>query len=357
MRDRHRSKTIKASNVFLDTEVFVEANFSYKSPRLTSLAELARSGRIRVFLTEITVREINAKIKELVERAAAARPPSILRNSSLPQVRALFEPLDTAEVGKDLVGQLEGFIKDAVITVLPVEDKILAPVLDNYFNRLPPFGLGKKKAEFPDALALETLKEWCRVEGRSMAVVTRDEGVKAACSDDGPLHHFVELPKYLDAVASEEEALSDFIREMILLHGKEVLEKAKEAFPYLGFYLTDQDGEVGDVELTDIDFDEEVEIISLKADEAIIEMPATLIFQADISYYDPGTGSYDHEEGVLLFQDTVEATVTREAHRSVAVKVTFVNLDPESFEVHSVWFEGKQDIGVRSDYDEGWPYK
>jgi hypothetical protein len=348
---------LKAANVFLDTEVFVEANFSYKSPRLASVAELSKNGRIRVYLTEITVREIKAKIKELIERAAAVRHHSILRNSSLPQVRVLFEPLDTTEIEKDLVGQFEAFIKDATITILPVKDKFLGPVMESYFNRLPPFGIGKNKAEFPDALALETLREYCRVEGCGMAVVTRDGGIKAACSDHGPLYHFEQLPEYLDTVASEDEVMSSFIREMILHHDKEIFEKAKKAFPYLGFYLNDVDGDVQEVELTDIDFDGDVEIISLTANKASIEVPATLNFMAFISYYIPGTGTYDSEDDVIFFPETAETTVTRSAHRNVAVDVTFENLSQESFRIEEVWFEGKQDIGVRSDYDEDWPYK
>jgi hypothetical protein len=231
----------------------------------------------------------------------------------------------------------------------------LGAVLDSYFKRLPPFGLGKNKAEFPDALALETLKNWCRREGRGMAVVTRDEGVKATCSEHGPLYHFEDLPKYLDAIVSEDETLSAFIREMIQGHDDEIFDKATEAFPNLGFYLDDQDGDVNHVELTEIEYDGEVEMISLAADKAIVEMPATLTFDADISYKKAGTGVWDGEDKVLLFQETAEETVTETAHRSVAVEITFEALEPKSFQIRRVWFEGKQDIPVKS--DEGWPYK
>ena len=348
---------IRASNVFLDTEVFLEANFAYASPRLTSVRGLAGSDRIHVFLTTLTVREIKANIREAIQRAANTRLPPILRNSSSSRVKVLFEPLDAAEIETELFSQLDEFIKDARVTVLPIEGEVLGPVLDDYFDRLPPFGLGKNKAEFPDALVLETLKEWCRVEDRGMAVVTRDEGVRAACSDAGPLFHFEDLPRYLNAVASENDVLSTFIREMIVRQDREVFEKARIAFPYLGFYLSDQDGDVENVELTDIDYDGDIAIISLTAEQAIIEMPATLKYTADVSYSVPGTGSFDAEDRVLLYQDTAAATVTRGAHRSVAAEVTFADLDPESFEVHSVWFEGSQDISVTSDFDEGWPYK
>jgi hypothetical protein len=285
------------------------------------------------------------------------RPHPILRNSAIPRVKSLFKPINAIAIENEFLSQLEEFIKHACITVLPLEGTIIGAVVDTYFNHLPPFGAGKNKAEFPDALALEALKQWCRVQGRSMAVVTRDEGVKAACSDAIHLYYFEDLPQYLDAVSSENETLSAFIRGMVPHHHKKIFKKAKKAFPGLGFFLTDQDGDVEQVELISIQYDSEIKIISLTVDEAIIEMPATLTYKANVSYYEPGTGYYDSEDGVYFLQDTVEAKVTRTAHRSIGVEVTFEDLDGESFQVHSAWYEGKQDIGVRSDYDEDWPYK
>jgi hypothetical protein len=350
----------KASNVFLDTEVSVDANFNYKSPRLTSLADLARDGRIRVFLTEITLLEIRANIRTAVERATAPpRPEPILRNSMLPRVRALFESIAPAEIELEFLNQLEAFIERAGVTVLPLEDKILRPVVVSYFKRLPPFGSGKNKAEFPDALAIETLREWCRAHGRSMAVITRDRGVRAACSEEGLLYHFEDLPKYLDGVASDNEARSSLIREMVQRseHKTKIFEKARVAFPELGFFLSDQDGDVEQVVLMKIEYEGQIDIISLSLYEAIIEMPATLTFTADVSYYEPGTGYYDSEEKVLLFQELRETNVTGTAHRKVAAQIWFEDGDPESFKIQDVWFEGKHDIAVMSDYDEDWPYK
>ena len=44
--------------VFLDTAVFIRANFDYKSARFKSLMTLASTGRIDVFLTELTLRRL-----------------------------------------------------------------------------------------------------------------------------------------------------------------------------------------------------------------------------------------------------------------------------------------------------------
>ncbi len=357
MADSADGKTIKASYVFLDTEVFIEANFNYNSHRFTSLADLAASGRIRVFLTEITLREIKANLREAIDRAATTRPHPILRNSSLPAVERLFESLDSNAIEVELLTQLLNFLKRAEVNVLAIEGDILAQVLDDYFSGVPPFGSGKNKAEFPDALALAALKQWSQAQGHALAIVTRDDGVRAACYAEDSLYHFEDLAKYLDAVSSENETLAAFIREMIPLHNEKIFDKAKEAFPQLGFVLTDQDGDVDEVELTSIDLDEDVEIISLTPNQAIVELPASLTFKADVTYDEPGTGTYDSEDRVMLFQDTVDETVERTAHRSIGVEVTFEDLDPDSFQVHGVWFEGSQDIDVESDFDKDWPYK
>jgi hypothetical protein len=355
MAKQNKAK-IKTSNVFLDTEVFVEASFNYNSARLVSVIDLAKTQRVRVFLTDLIIREMKANIVDAVERAiAASRPQPIFRNSSLPEVKALFQRLDADEVEKDFFRQLKAFTKKGNITILSVKNEFLSPVLDNYFKRLPPFGISKNKAEFPDSLNLETLKEWCRTQEQNMAIVTRDQGIKAACSDDGPFYHFEDLPKFLDAVASENKALSGFIRKMIRRHDDEILEKAKDAFPNLGFYLEDQEGDVDCVEVTDIEYDGAIEIISLATHKAIVEMPATITFDAEISYDDPNTGIWDSEDKVLLFQETKEERVTSTVHRSVAVEMTFQPLRPSSFQIRRVWFEGKQDIPVES--AEGCPYK
>jgi hypothetical protein len=354
MAKQNKAK-IKTSNVFLDTEVFVEASFNYNSARLASVTELARTQRIRVFLTDLIIREIRTNIQDAVERAiAASRPQPIFRNSSLSQVKALFNGLDTGEVEKDLFRQLDAFIEKSDITILRVKNKFLGPVLDNYFKRLPPFGIGKNKAEFPDSLNLETLKEWCRTQKQNMAVVTRDHGIQAACSDGGPFYHFEDLPKFLDAVASENKALSGFIRKMIRRYDDEIFEKGKDAFLNLGFYLDDQEGDVDSVNVTYIEYDGEIEIIWLATHEAIVEMPAMITFDAEISYDDPNTGIWDSEDKVLLFQETKEKTVTSTVHRSVAVEMTFQPLKPSSFQIRRVWFEGN-DIPVES--EQGWPYK
>ena len=93
--------------VFLDTEVFVRENFNYKSTRFKSLMSLASAGRIQVFLTDLTLREIETSIRSHVDGAVASvKPGPVLKNSDLPRVKGLCGKLDVARIRDELVGQL-----------------------------------------------------------------------------------------------------------------------------------------------------------------------------------------------------------------------------------------------------------
>ena len=147
--------------VFLDTEVFVHENFDYKSPRFRSLMTLALAGRIQVFLTDLTLREIEANIRSRVNEAVVSiRPNAVLRNSGFPRVRALFEKLEVARIQEELVSQLEKYLKAAKVTVLKVPPIVLPLVLDAYFERQPPFGVGKKTLR-DGLLELNSRTHWC----------------------------------------------------------------------------------------------------------------------------------------------------------------------------------------------------
>ena len=330
--------------VFLDTEVFIRGNFDYKSARFKSLMTLASTGRIKVFLTELTLREIEANIQSRVDAAVTSiRPEPVLENSNLPHIKALFDRLDTAPIQQELVGQLKKYLKAAKVNILAVPPDVLPLVLDAYFKKQPPFGPGKNKAEFPDALVLETLREWCAENELNMAVVSPDQGVKAACAEDDALHQFDDIAKYLDALFASDEALSSFVREMILAAHGPIFEKAKEKFPYHGAILVDENGEVEKIELTDVKFCEEpedVEIISLDPDKAEVELAVSMTFRAELSY----------EDQVMMIQDEVNTTVEQEIEGTIGVEVGFKSLDPQSFEVKRVWFEGDQNIEVYSNH-------
>ena len=52
----------------------------------------------------------------------------------------------------------------------------------------------------------------------------------------------------------------------------------------------------------------------------------------------------------MMIQDEVNTTVEQEIEGTIGVEVGFKSLDPQSFEVKRVWFEGDQNIEVYSNH-------
>ena len=201
-------------NIFLDTAVFVEANFNYSSKRFRDIASFGARGLIQVLLTDVTVREIRAKLKEAVKRALpGVETKAILKNSTLPEITKRRDPVAQEAVEKELLEELldqfEQFLKDANVKILKFEAEGILEVFDDYFDLKPPFGIGKNKAEFPDACSLNALRKWCEAENDEVAVVTRDNGIAAACITNDYFHHFIDLTGYLNSIAPNDDTKSD----------------------------------------------------------------------------------------------------------------------------------------------------
>lgn len=128
---------------------------------------------------------------------------------------------------------------------------------------------------------------------------------------------------------------------------------AKKAFGNHGALLMNQDGEVDELLLEDLTFgdSEDFEMISLEADRAVAELDVVARFSASITYNRQGTGTYDSEDGVMLFQDEVDESVEDDHDTRLAVEVTFSGFDPASFRVVNASFEGEDTIKVYADED------
>ncbi len=282
---------IVPSTVFLDTEVFIGAHFDYGSRHLRSILEYSTSGALVPFLTDVTLREIRGNIRECLREALPVKTDRILANSALPEVRALHTQVSVESVEAELVQQLDDYLAAIKAVVLPVESDVLKPVLDRYFESRPPFGAGKRKAEFPDAFAVEALSAWCYEQETLMAIVTRDRGVLEYCQQATVLVGFDGVAAYLDALASLDAARSQHVRDSVWTFESEIREGVWDVFPTLTVTATagGAHAEVGRFHLEDIEFCGDPDIVYLAGAEASVELPVVFRVVADVGYMDHGS--------------------------------------------------------------------
>ena len=174
---------METRNVFIDTSIFINHNYNYRSTVFQNFVRLARDERAKVFITDITIREIEAHIEADISASTQASSQfksdaRILRNIDQPEINALFSDIDEPSAIDELKQQLQEFLRYVKATILPTTDVDIAAVFNKYFSKQPPFSEGKKKYEFPDAFVLEALEQWCDDQDELLYVVSTDNDLK-----------------------------------------------------------------------------------------------------------------------------------------------------------------------------------
>ena len=347
--------------VSLDTQVFVTAGFCLNSKTFQSLIGHFASGRLHLLMSDITVREVRARIKKAVAAEALLQRQfcnqvNVLHNSSLPAVKAGILKFDEEAIADDLCAQFDHFLAQCHAKILDSGSLSADVVLDKYFAGEPPFGnKEEKKFEFPDALAIQALSEWAEDHEEHMLVISDDKLFREACKSAPGLYPKRTLGELLDQVASDDQAPAQFLRSQTLAHLDTIEKQATEQFEQLDFWVEDEEGEA-QVEVTDIRLQGEPEILQIDGEDAVIQLTFEASYKAKLHYVDSATVVYS--EGDLVYSEDCNEEVARNHTLQLEVNVTFDHHGLEDFSVDDVLLTGPTDgFGIETARNHGWPWK
>jgi hypothetical protein len=343
-------------HVFLDTQVYIRFNFQYESTTFKALKDLIAKDLVKLVITNIVVREVEANIDRSVRHAFNSQKKFIkearsLAGSGIAGVAQKIQAFDRDEVIKDLVKQFNDFLAEVDADIVETDDVSIDELMDDYFAGAPPFGGGQPKAEFPDAINVIALDEWAETEGVDIIAVSGDQAMRDACAGTDHVEALSEMKELLDKLATANEVLSEFIKDQVKAHEANIRKLVISAFEDKYFYLTDENGDA-EVTVQTAEPDDEVDILELEEEEAVVEMTYTLAYQADATYDDPDSQSYDSETGNVYSWGSRETTVNRDAWARAEVRVRFKGIDPDEFGIDSVEVpEPGDSIGIQLEED------
>lgn len=173
--------------ISVDTNIFDQKRLQLNSASMQALARL-KERPFRFILSGTVAKEV---VTHLTKAAADALQTA---RKSIGQALFAFETIAPAR--EDILEQISGsrspsdaanqrwdkFVNATGCEVL--DDATLvstATIYDSYFAGEPPFGTGRKKDEFPDALALHALERTAAQEGIWILVVSSDGDWRAYC--------------------------------------------------------------------------------------------------------------------------------------------------------------------------------
>lgn len=302
---------LKTRNIFIDTETFVANNF-FQNKNLSRLAEFGKMDTVNLFLTEITIKEIQSNIREELQYAQdeinrfkknIANKGRILKNVEEYNKYISLPKLDINVDYDKINEELDKFIETGKITIIPFTTADLRDIIDRYFNREKPFGLGKKKYEFPDAIVLSAIEKWCTEYSCKIYVISQDKDL-----NDYTSKNIIPIPNLRTILNKINTQFNNDRLEWInkiFINSKEIIkEKIIENF---SFKIKDEiwyDVSIDNVEVDEIKlFEHSIVQDNQDIGETIFQFDFDISFNMDVYYSDYSLSSYDKEDDKWYFPE------------------------------------------------------
>ena len=160
----------------LDTCIF--ENYNMNTDTMLRHLEPAIKADVEFILSEIVFLELKSHYEttyRVVSRtldSAHKKLQSFTTNQNIfNQIQNLQTSLQNEKASDNELGR---FIKETKSKIIQYQNITLNEVVDAYFKMDAPFRPGKKKAEFPDAIALYSLDKWATAGGRKITAISCD---------------------------------------------------------------------------------------------------------------------------------------------------------------------------------------
>lgn len=187
-------RTGQFSAITLDTSIFDAQGLKLESGLLKQLEQF-RYSSTKLIISEIVKEEIlshlNEKTKdakrEIEKSLRQARDSWQIEEHEIEQIKEqIFGKREVKEV---VVERFNQFVENTSLEVIEAQNYlIVSDLIQKYFQSKPPFSeTGKKKNEFPDAIALISLETWANKNKTKVIVVTSDNDWKNFCKSSEQL--------------------------------------------------------------------------------------------------------------------------------------------------------------------------
>lgn len=310
--------------VFLDTNVYDAANYSFHNAQFSRLSSLAAMGQLCVVINSVIEGEVRSHINDRIKKSVkalktATQDPSFagFRNAAGFKDKLMID--DAKEWIDFAQNEFSEFLSACAVRRIPLNGIDMESVMNDYFQQNLPFEQ-KKPEEFKDAIAIKSLvvdmqEAWNdEPDIIQYCVISGDKGftsaVKAAIRDTEIVDYtliFSELIEFTDYLAEMDKQMQFMLRYLKSSYGEDLLhDSVKEALA-ASSYEIDSDNEVTDQEIVDIDIVSiEPHAVSITNTAMVPDILDTVIegsanISIDYSFNDENQSFYDKETRTYLY--------------------------------------------------------
>jgi len=346
-------------NVFLDTCAYDNQKLRFDHAALKKLKELGKMGSISILVTDTVDGEVRRHIRENLINASSAlgrfqSHAGVLAADPPKEIKALFSPIDPSTLIESGLTVWDTFIVEAKVERLSAACVQGSELLEMYFSQRAPFS-EKKKSEFPDAISLVSLAQWCQSKATQLYLVGDDPDLEAWCAERPGMYHIKSLKDFLDLYNRAEEKLTELVLAIFEREQKWIVSVIEESFTDCAFiYAENWEAEVENVETISIRIDD-VDVIEVDERRFILTLDMKIDFRADVSGPDYDRGLWDSEDKRYASLPSFHTNVVSTESYEVSFEVLYDIENEEATEIRDVLFDDGKEIKVHG--EGGWPYK
>ncbi|MCM1236958.1 MAG: PIN domain-containing protein [Ruminococcus flavefaciens] len=203
-----------AIKVFLDTNIYEGANFSFYNKQFSKLKELIEEESVELLYNEIVYKEVYQHIRENLTKAVSEYNQVI-------EVNRAFAPFRMDDKWGDKISQIKAddmicelckqwgdYIADTYATKISISGVDVNKIVDQYFNKQFPFE-NKKPTEFKDAICVDSVIQYYdTISDDKIYVVTADKGFRKSFKERDKFVTFYDLNGFLNFAISQTEHLA-----------------------------------------------------------------------------------------------------------------------------------------------------
>ena len=350
-------------SVFLDTNIFIACKYNIsEDSQLGILLRYIKAGKIKLFLSNIVKREVEAHICEDAESAvnyfekALKDAKKCIAEKSLAEtsLRLCFD-LPTRECVKgELKTKFEEYLLDCNAIILDNQGITCDAILNDYFSGVAPFeNREKKKHEFPDAIMVAKLKEEFS-EGKTLWVISDDDGFKEALRCNSQFHCLSRLQELYNLINKNDQIYQEiekyFSSNMDQIHSI-ILKELEASDIEVDGTDCDRKGTIGGFDYNETDILQisnlEVQLDSvdeISESDAIVTVRCSAHFSVYGSCDDFDSGIWDSEDKEYVFVPHYEVYEEHETDFYCELKLYYKEEIPNySFFIKSVKCDVKLD--------------
>ncbi|MCO3581264.1 hypothetical protein FA158_05055 [Pseudomonas aeruginosa] len=325
--------------IVLDTSTFDTNGLRLEKGLLGKLGQFKKSpvdiiipdvirGELKTHL-ERKIKEVRSSLEKSIKDAGSH---IILQETQLNTIEILIPNASQAEELADK--RIQDFIDETGAIELECGKYVnISEILKKYFENLPPFSeTGKKKSEFPDAIALTALENWASANNKHILTISRDSDWRKFGESSERITNIEELSDALALfnrpnapyafLAKLEEALDAGTAMSFIKSLESGLSSTLDGFTpdqYAECYLSwEPEGSNG--WFTGVDLDgNEFRLIEQTDDYIVLEAEATIRFEAEGEFTLSVRDSIDGDYIPLSY---VTATTEGEFESKILITVT-----------------------------------